>query len=251
MSFFRFIFRLILLLLSIIIVLPLIVIMILVFQKTNQRNGVKNAIKLWSNLVCLVCGLRLEIKGKLLDNPVFIVANHVSWLDVPVIHSFKLVGFVAKAEIASWPFLGWAVKSGETVFIKRGQIESRKQVLKSLEQRLLDDRSVAVFPEGRATNGKELGRFHRQLMQAAIETNTPIQTLTIKYINQDGTRNKKICFKDKENFVTNVMRILALKPCRVLIECGEPIETNNKTARQVCEESHLQVYKKLHENKYM
>ena len=120
-----------------------------------------------------------------------------------------------------------------------------------LEQRLNEGRSVAVFPEGRATNGEKLGRFHRQLMQAAIDTEIPIQALAIKYVKANGDRNKAICFRDNERFVYNVLRVLALPSSTVEICCCEPIETKDTTARELSHLTFNQVYQELHENGYM
>jgi 1-acyl-sn-glycerol-3-phosphate acyltransferase len=247
----RFIFRFVFLILSVLLILPLVVITLSYCQKKDNRKVNKSVLNFWSKLLCKICGLTVITKGKIHNNPVFIVANHVTWLDIPVIHSFKLVGFVAKAEIASWPFLGWAVKSGETVFISRGKIESRKQVLLELENRLNQGRSVAVFPEGRATNGEKLGRFHRQLMQAAIDTEVPVQAIAIKYLKEDGTRNKEICFRDNERFVGNVIRILALPSSIVELNFCDIIETKDKRAKLVAHLSQDQVAIKVAENDYM
>ena len=175
----RFTYRLIALLLALFIVFPFVILSISIALKSNNKNLNKNAVKFWSKLLCNICGLKLKLRGKIQENPVLIVANHVTWLDIPVIHSFKLAGFVAKEEISRWPFLGWAIKSGETLFIKRGKLESRREVLDSIEERLKQGRSIAVFPEGKVTNGDHLGRFHRQLMQAAVETESPIQAIAI------------------------------------------------------------------------
>ncbi len=247
----RFVFRFVLIILAVTLILPIVVILLSLFQKSKNRSINKLVLNSWSKLVCKICGLSLVTKGTIHKNPVFLVANHVSWLDISVIHSVILAGFVAKAEIASWPFLGWAVKSGETVFISRGKIESRKQVLLELENRLIQGRSVAVFPEGRATNGEKLGRFHRQLMQAAVDTQIPIQAIAIKYIKKDGSRNKEICFRDNERFVGNVLRILALPSSVVELNFCEKIDTKGKRARQVAHISQDQVAKVVTENDYM
>jgi 1-acyl-sn-glycerol-3-phosphate acyltransferase len=247
----RFIIRFILLILAVVIIFPIVILALSYCQKRNKRELNKKVLNKWSLLLCKICGLSLITKGRIQKNPVFLVANHVSWLDIPVIHSFKLAGFVAKAEIANWPFLGWAVKNGETVFIARGKIESRKQVLLELESRLINGRSVAVFPEGRATNGEKLGRFHRQLMQAAVDTNTPIQAIAIKYLKKDGTRNKEICFRDDERFVGNVLRILALPKSIVELTFCELVETEGKQAKEVSHISYDQVAKVVAENDYM
>lgn len=247
----RFVLRLLALLLALFLVFPLVILFIAIALKFNNRNLNKKVVKIWSKLLCYICGLKLIVHGKIHANPVFIVANHVSWLDIPVIHSFKLAGFVAKDEISRWPLLGWAIKSGETLFIARGKHESRRLVLEKIEERLNQGRSIAVFPEGKATNGIKLGRFHRQLMQAAVETDTVVQAIAIKYIKKDGSRNKQMCFKDNEKFVSNVFRIISLPTSTVELNFCEPIETKLTSARQVAQTSHNQVAKILAENDYM
>jgi 1-acyl-sn-glycerol-3-phosphate acyltransferase len=247
----RFVFRFTLLIFAVLIILPLVVLILSYAQRRDNRKLNKSILNKWSLLLCRICGLKIVTKGKIQKNPVFLVANHVSWIDIPVIHCFKLVGFVAKEEIASWPFLGWAVKSGETVFIARGKIESRKQVLLELEKRLNDGRSVAVFPEGRATNGEKLGRFHRQLMQAAVDTQTPIQAIAIKYLKKDGSRNKEICFRDNERFVGNVIRVLALPKSIVELNFCDVIDTQSRQAKELSHITYDQVAKIVSHDDYM
>ena len=251
MSFLRFIFRVFGLLLALFLLLPFVILVIAITQKTKKRKLNKWVINNWSKTLCFVCGIKLKIEGKIQENPVFIVANHVSWLDIPVIHSAKLVGFVAKDEISKWPILGWIVKSGETLFIARGKHESRKKVLDRIKDRLKQHRSIAVFPEGKVTDGSHVGRFHRQLMHAAVETATPIQAIAIKYYNKDGDRNKHVCFIDEENFLSNVFRILSLPISTAELTFCKTIETEGKSAREVAIKTHQQVLQALSVNDYI
>src|SRR3546814_14712098 len=57
------------------------------------------------------------------------VANHVSWVDIVTLHSQRMMGFVAKREIAGWPLVGWLASRGETIFHQRGSTESLGGVL--------------------------------------------------------------------------------------------------------------------------
>lgn len=220
-------------------------------QKTSNPKLNKKIVNKWSKFLCFVCGLKLITRGKRQENPVFLVANHVSWLDIPVIHSFKLAGFVAKAEIATWPIMGRIAKRGETLFIARGKHESRKNVLEQIKVRLKQGRSIVVFPEGRATDGAVLAKFHRQLIQAAIEEGVPIQAIAIKYNHPDKRRNKEVCFKENESFVKNVFRILGLPASSVEVVFCESLETKELTARQAAHKTHQQVALVLAENDYM
>ena len=120
-----------------------------------------------------------------------------------------------------------------------------------MQERLNHKKSIGVFPEGRATNGDHLGRFHRQLMHAEIETQTPIQAVAIKFINKDGTRNKNIGFRTNEKFITNVFRVLTLPNSTAELFFCEPLDTTNITAREAAIKTQQQVAEKLVENDYM
>ena len=247
----RFIYRFILVIVAAFIILPVVLILITYSQKTNNRKFNTNVINVWSIINCYVCGIRIVVKGEKNKGATLVVANHISWLDIAVVHRCKLVGFVAKKEISKWPLLSTVAKCGESIFIARGRHESRREVLDAMDLRLKEGKSIAIFPEGGAKNGDVLGRFHRQLMHAAIETQTPIQAIAIKYLKKDGTRNKEIGFKDKERFVVNVLRLLTLPASIVEATMCEPIETSNKTAREAATITHDQVAQVLAENDYM
>ncbi len=56
--------------------------------------------------VCRLMGIRLHVEGRIAEHaPVLVVANHVSWLDIPVISAVAPVSFVAKKEVSTWPFI--------------------------------------------------------------------------------------------------------------------------------------------------
>ncbi|GAA4824656.1 hypothetical protein GCM10011365_04790 [Marinicella pacifica] len=169
-------------------------------------------------------GLKIKIYGTRPTSPVMLVANHVSWLDIPIIHAFILAGFVAKKEIKYWPILGWLAMAGDTLFLNRGDSTSRKVVLNQLKKRLLQDRSVAIFPEGTVTDGSHLRIFHRQLIHAAVETQTPIVPLAIKFIDEHGRREKRVAFIEDEPFLHHVFRMLKLPETTVEIHCGPALK---------------------------
>ncbi|HRN84970.1 MAG TPA: lysophospholipid acyltransferase family protein, partial [Hyphomicrobium sp.] len=56
--------------------------------------------------VCRLLGVRLHIEGAIApDRPVLVVANHTSWLDIPVLSAVAPLSFVAKKDVARWPFV--------------------------------------------------------------------------------------------------------------------------------------------------
>ena len=62
---------------------------------------------LYHRLVCALIGVRIRQKGALRKGePVLILSNHVSWLDICVISAAAPVVFVAKKEVGQWPIFG-------------------------------------------------------------------------------------------------------------------------------------------------
>ncbi len=233
--------------------LPLVVLFLAATQNNQNRQSKhkKRVVSTWSSIICFVCGVKLAKQGQVAASPVMIVANHVTWLDIAAIHRFKLLGYVAKQEIANWPVIGWVAKSGESLFIDRGELSSRKSVIEGIIKRFSQNGSIAVFPEGRATDGERLHTFHRQLIHAATQSNTPVQAVAIKYIKKDGSRNKDICFKKGEKFIGNVFRILILPTSTAQLTFCEPIDTKGKSAREVALQAQEQVAEVLAKNDYM
>ncbi|TDR20452.1 lyso-ornithine lipid acyltransferase [Marinicella litoralis] len=205
----------------------------------------------WSRLVCFICGIKVYVHGQKPKSPVLLLANHVSWLDIPIIHSLMLAGFVAKSEIKYWPILGWVTLIADTMFLQRGSAESRKGVLNQIKGRLSNGRSVAIFPEGTVTDGSYLRTFHRQLIHAAVETQTPIFPVAIKFLNADGSRNDQVGFLNNEYFITHVWRILTLPNSRVEIHCGDLLTDFDLGTRALTLQARSYVEQELLKNDYM
>jgi len=83
--------------------------------KTGQR-----IIRLWHRVLLAILGLRLRIQGTPADPPALIVANHISWVDIPALGAVCFGHFVAKSEISAWPIIGWLARQAGTFYIIRG-----------------------------------------------------------------------------------------------------------------------------------
>ena len=99
------------------------------------------------------------------------VANHVSWLDIPALHaSAPQARFVSKSAIAHWPLLGRLARAGGTLFIERERKRDALRVVHEVADALRGADAVAVFPEGTTGAGHDVLPFHANLLQAAIAT---------------------------------------------------------------------------------
>ncbi len=247
----RFLLRIMAFVLALLFILPFVILGIVLAKLLRNQDTHEFLLVYWSRLLCFICGLKVYVHGQKPESPVFLVANHVSWLDIPIIHSLMLAGFVAKSEIKYWPILGWLTMAGDTLFLKRGNAESRKGVINEIKKRLTSGRSVAVFPEGTVTDGSHLRTFHRQLVHAAVETQTPILPVAIKFLKTDGTRNDQVGFLNDEFFLTHVWRILSLPNSIVEIHCGQLVTDFESGARAVTLKSRSYIEQELLKNDYL
>ena len=84
-----------------------------------QLRWVPDVVRWWHARLCRALGLRIEVRGALVPSAL-LVANHVSWLDIPVLGSLGRIDFLAKTEVGGWPLIGWMARVAGTLFIARG-----------------------------------------------------------------------------------------------------------------------------------
>ncbi|MEE8387912.1 MAG: hypothetical protein V3R65_04985 [Acidiferrobacterales bacterium] len=55
----------------------------------------------WASVTCRLFGLKVSIKGEYRPGAALVVANHISWLDIPLLFSTTLMSFVSKGRCKS------------------------------------------------------------------------------------------------------------------------------------------------------
>jgi len=173
----------------------------------GARKADSGAVRLANRLVRLF-GIRVQVAGEPQNGPVLIAANHISWLDIPVLHSACAVGFVGKAEIESWPVFRSIARTGGTIFHQRGSYDSAADVSSLMAQRLQQGRAVAIFPEGGIQAGAPIRVFHARMFRAAVDVGCPVQPVMIRYM-REGRIDEEISFRIGESMLMNLCRQLA------------------------------------------
>ena len=231
---FRYLYRVPLLLLHIFVLLPLVLLGMVPLWAGIRVGGERLehfGIRKWSAGLMRIFGFRLRRIGTPLPDPVLFVANHVSWVDIEMLHSQRMMGFVAKQEIRGWPLVGWLAARGETIFHQRGSQESMGGVMHAMLARLQDGRPVGVFPEGRTRGGSEVGPFHARIFQPAVEAGVPVQPVALRY-GARGQAQTLVAFGPHESFFANFMRLLG-EPGRPVRVCFlEPILHTEQAGRR-------------------
>lgn len=153
-----------------------------------------------------------------------VVANHLSYIDIVVLSAAMPCFFVAKIEIGGWPFFGRAARSGGTIFVDRGSLESAKSVAEQMKERLTMAINIPVllFPEGTSTDGTEVLRFHSRLIDPATSLRIPITPAAIRYAIHDGTPERELCWYGDETFVNHLWKVLGVAGFEAHVQFGEP-----------------------------
>ncbi len=120
--------------------------------------------RIWSRIGLWTLGLRRIVRGRPIRRGA-VVANHSSWLDIFALRSCRLMYFVAKAEIAQWPYVGFITRVTGTIFVERRRAEAKRQEQQLLE-RIAADQVIAMFPEGTSTDGLRVLPFKSSLFAA-------------------------------------------------------------------------------------
>jgi 1-acyl-sn-glycerol-3-phosphate acyltransferase len=134
-------------------------------------------------------GVSVTVDGAISPaRPALFVANHVSYLDIPVLGSLTELSFIAKDEIAGWPLAGALARMQRTIFIGRrrqGASGERDQVV----ERLAAGDRLVLFPEGTTGNGTRPLPFKSALfsvVERAGDRPLAVQPVTIAYTALDG-----------------------------------------------------------------
>ena len=201
----------------------------------HKRNG---HIRRWSTRLLAMCNVTVEQDGVPALERGVLVANHVSWLDIFVIHSLHPSHFVAKAEIRAWPLAGWLAEKAGTVFIARGNRRDLRHIFKGLVHSLERGERVAFFPEGTTAAQGGLLPFHANLFESAIDAKVPVQAVALSYREPSGASHPAVDFIGDTTFAESIMLILDGPPVKARLTLLPAIASVGAHRRDLAEATH-------------
>ncbi|KMO14064.1 lysophospholipid acyltransferase family protein [Methylobacterium platani] len=173
-----------------------------------------------------------------------VLANHISWLDIPVLGSLRPLSFVAKSEIAGWPVIGTLARLQRTLFIDRGRKRHTAVVNTEMSRRLRDGDLIVLFAEGTTGDGTRLLPFRTSLVGAARAAiseggidRVRLQPLCIAYTRRHGlplTRAERpdVAWYGDMALAPSVTMFFERGPIDVTVTWGEPIAFSAGTDRK-------------------
>ena len=139
---------------------------------------------------CRILGFRIRVMGTpTAERPVLFAANHISYTDITILGSVIPGSFIAKAEVADWPFFGWLAKLQRSVFVDR-RVRSTATQRDAIGDRLAAGDALILFPEGTSGDGNRVLPFKSALFSSAqLGQECPaviVQPVSLAYTRLDG-----------------------------------------------------------------
>jgi len=198
--------------------------------------------------VCRLLGIRLHIDGHVVaGKPVLLIANHTSWLDIPVLSAVAPLSFVAKKEVGTWPFVRSLARLQRTVFVDRTRRQSVGGTADEMLARLAAGDALVLFAEGTSSDGNRVLPFKTSLFAAAkpartaMSQNEPsaavVQTLALVYTHVHGVPLARgdrplIGWYGDMEMGSHAWALLKAGPIDVRIVVGPPVPLDAFTDRK-------------------
>ena len=202
----------------------------------------------YHRLLCRLFGIHVTVLGKpVQDRGVLMVSNHTSYFDILALSAAARVSFVAKSEVANWPFFGTLARLQETVFVERERRSRAGEARDLIRSRLLEGDALVLFPEGTSDDGNRVLSFKSALMGAAeLDIGTdeagsarhvPVQPVSVTYVGLYGIpmgreyRPLFAWYGDME-LVPHLWEAVKTGPIDVVVEFHPPLTVDSAGGRK-------------------
>ncbi len=200
-------------------------------QLTPEQREMR--VQAWALQFLALWGLHLRVLGQpVVNGPALMVANHISWLDILVIHAARHCRFVSKSDIREWPLVGMLATGAGTLYIERTSRKDALRMVKDMANAMQEGDVVAIFPEGTTSDGRDLLPFHANLIQAAIQAQAPVQPMSLQFIdNQSREITFAPCYTGDDTLIGSMWRTLKAPGITAVVHFGDLQHANGRDRR--------------------
>ena len=198
-----------------------------------SQTQLQQTVMQWSDALLRHCGLRKQVIGApAAQTGVLLVANHISFLDITMLHACCYCRFVSKFEVSQWPLIGRCAAAAGTLFLERKSRRAAYHMQQLMAQHLQQGETLAVFPEGTTSDGLHLLPFHGNLLQSAIAAQAPVQPVALQFLDANGQPSTAPCYIDDDSLLHTLWRTVCSQGLVVRVQFGE-LQYSQARSRQV------------------
>jgi len=192
-------------------------------RRLAWRNRI---VRRWARGLAWIVGMEISVEGPRPRAPFFLVANHLSYVDVVLLLAELPVVFVAKQELAVWPVLGYLTQLVGNIFVDRQSRRDVPRVLEDIRRRIEMGHGVVVFPEGTSSDGSGVQPIKPALFEWAARAEYPVHCAAIWYETRPGSPSARdvVCWWGDMAFAPHVLELLGLPGFRATLSFApEPL----------------------------
>ena len=191
-------------------------------------------VQAWSQQLLACAGISLRVQGTPpVRGPVMLVANHISWLDIPVMHAARHCCFISKSDVQGWPLIGTLATAGGTLYIERTSRRDAMRMVRTMQEALQRNEVLGVFPEGTTGDGRAMLPFHANLLQAAVAADAPVVPGGLRFVDKaTGATSFAPSYIGDETLLGSIWRTLSAPAIEAVVTYGEPETSQGRDRRE-------------------
>jgi len=187
--------------------------------------------RLFLGALARIVGVKLRSTGERPASRSFLLANHVSWIDILALAGTTGCAFVAHDGLAAIGPLRWLCGLNDTVFVARHDRRSVARQIEQVRTALQDTGSLAIFPEGTTSDGTSLLPFKSSLLsslEAGLD-HIAVQPVWLDY----GVAVQDVAWIGSESGLENALRLLGrIRPIPLTLHFLPPLEGEDRAQRK-------------------
>jgi 1-acyl-sn-glycerol-3-phosphate acyltransferase len=196
-----------------------------IYVRFPQLGPAQRAMRVqaWALQFLALWDIHLKVLGEpVAQGPALMVCNHISWLDISVIHAARHCRFVSKSDIRDWPLVGALATGAGTLYIERSSRKDARRMVKDMADAMQNGDVVAVFPEGTTSDGRGLLPFHANLIQSAIQAQAPVQPMSLQFLDAaTGEPTLAPCYIGDDTLLGSIWRTLTAPRITAVVHFGQ------------------------------
>ncbi|WP_337171716.1 lysophospholipid acyltransferase family protein [Gemmatimonas aurantiaca] len=169
--------------------------------------------------VLTVLRVDVTVRGAWPREPVLMIANHLSWLDIVAVLARRRCTFVAKRDVQRWPVVGWCADALGVIWVDRERKRDLLRAIPALQETLQSGTSVLLFAEGTTGDGRALLPFKSGLVEAAVRARALVVPLAVTASASQGDLSA-LCWIGDETLMANLPRVGALRDIRITLHAA-------------------------------
>ena len=184
----------------------------------------------WSRGLAGIIGMKHVVVGTPPEPPFCLVANHLSYIDVIVLHACTKGVLISRADVAKWPGIGFLARIAGTLFINRRRIRQIVDINDQIREVLDRGDGILFFPEGTSTSGDDVSRFRSPLLNYPAALSYPVHFAAIDYKSDTFDVRTHVCWWADMTFVDHLYTLLTKPGFQARVRFGEEpvVESDRK-----------------------